>query len=169
VRRRLGALALAVVSLGLGGCGYSLRGTLPSHIRTIGVPMFVNLTRQPGVESTITTAIVHALATDGRLKVVRPADADAVLEGEVTAYGIDAIAFDETLNIQQYRLYVLLNLRMRDLRRNAMLFQQRGVAEQADFRVASSVSSTVAREETALAQAAGEIARSIVSLVIDRF
>jgi outer membrane lipopolysaccharide assembly protein LptE/RlpB len=79
VRRRLGALALAVVSLGLGGCGYSLRGTLPSHIRTIGVPMFVNLTRQPGVESTITTAIVHALATDGRLKVVRPADADAVL------------------------------------------------------------------------------------------
>lgn len=169
MRRRLGALALAVACLGLGGCGYSFRGTLPSHIRTIGVPMFVNLTRQPGVESTITTAIVQALATNGRLQVVRPADADAILDGEVRAYGIEAIAFDKTLNIQQYRLHVLLNLRMRDMRRNAVLFQQQGVAEKADFRVTTSVSSTVAREETALAQAAGEIARSIVTLVIDRF
>jgi outer membrane lipopolysaccharide assembly protein LptE/RlpB len=169
VRRRLGALALAVACLGLGGCGYSFRGTLPSHIRTIAVPIFVNLTREPGVESIITRAIVQALATNGRLRVVRPADADAILDGEVVSYSVDAIAFDEALSIQQYRLIVVLNLRMRDVRRNELLFAQRGVSEQADFRVAGSVSSTIAREETALAQASGEIARSIVSLVIDRF
>jgi len=121
------------------------------------------------VESIITRAVAQAFATNGRLRVVRLPDADAVLEGEVTSYGVEAIAFDQSLNIQEYRLVVVLNLRMRDLRRSAVLFQQTGVTEQADFRVAGPVSTTIAVEEAALTQAAGEIARSIVSLAIDRF
>jgi outer membrane lipopolysaccharide assembly protein LptE/RlpB len=169
VTRRLGLLALALAAVGLGACGYSFRGTLPRHIRTVAVPIFMNRTQEPGVESIVTRAIVEAFATNGRLRVVRPADADAILEGEVTTYSVGAISFDQTLNVQQYRLVVVLNLRMRDLRRKEVLFQQTGVTEQADFRVIGPVSSTISREETALSQAAGEIARSIVSLAIDRF
>jgi outer membrane lipopolysaccharide assembly protein LptE/RlpB len=169
VTRRLGALALAVAALSVGACGYSFRGTLPRHIRTVAVPIFANRTQEPGVESIITRAVVQAFATNGRLKVVRAADADAILEGEVISYGVGAVAFDQTLNVQQYRLLVTLNLRMRDVRRNTVLFQQAGVAEQADFRVVGPVSATIAQEETALTQAAGEIARSIVSLALDRF
>jgi len=166
---RLGVLVLAVAALGLGACGYSFRGTLPSHVRTVAVPIFLNRTQEPGVESIITRAVVQAFATNGRLRVTRPADADAILEGEITSYGVQGIAFDETLNVQQYRLLVVLNLRMRDVRRSEVLFQQTGVTEQADFRVVGPVSSTITREETALSQAAAEIARSIVSLAIDRF
>ncbi|PYO23600.1 MAG: hypothetical protein DMD85_08930 [Candidatus Rokuibacteriota bacterium] len=169
VTRRRAVLALAITALGVGGCGYSFRGTLPSHVRTIAVPIFANRTQQPGVESIITRAVVQAFVTNGRLQVVRPADADAILDGEVMSYGVGAIAFDKTLNVQQYRLLVVLNLRMRDVRRNSVLFQQANVAEQADFRVAGPVSATIAQEETALTQAAGEIARSIVSLALDRF
>jgi len=166
---RLGGLALAVAVLGLGGCGYSFRGTLPSHIRTVAVPIFLNRTQEPGVDSIITKAVAQAFATNGRLRVVRPADADAILDGEITSYGVAPIAYDPALNIQLYRLVVVLNLRMRDVRRNTVLFQQTGVTEQADFRVVGPVSDTIAREETALTQASGEIARSIVSLAIDRF
>ena len=169
MRPRLGGLIVAVAALALGACGYSFRGTLPSHVRTVAVPIFVNRTSEPGVESIITRAVVQAFATNGRLQVVRPADADAILEGEVTSYSVNAIAFDETLNVQQYRLVVVLNLRMRDVRRNDVLFQQNGVAEQADFRIQGPVSATIAREETALGQAAGEIGRDIVSLTLDRF
>lgn len=168
-RRRLGVLALALAAWALGGCGYSFRGTLPSHVRTVAVPIFLNRTQEPGVESIITRAVVQAFSTNGRLQIVRPADADAILEGEVSSYSVQAIAFDETINVQQYRLVVVLNLRMRDVRRNTVLFQQNGVQEQADFRVVGPVSSTIAREESALTQAAAEIARSIVSLAIDRF
>jgi outer membrane lipopolysaccharide assembly protein LptE/RlpB len=168
-RRRLGVLALALGAWTLGGCGYAFRGTLPSHVHTIAVPIFLNRSQEPGVESIITRAVVQAFATNGRLQVVRLADADAILEGEVRSYSVQAIAFDQTVNVQQYRLVVVLNLRMRDVRRNAMLFQQDGVQEQADFQVAGPVSATISREETALTQAAAEIARSIVSLAIDRF
>lgn len=169
MRRRLGALTLATAVVALAGCGYSFHGTLPSHIRTIAVPMFENRTLQPNVDSIITRAVVQALATNGRLRVVRRADADALLEGQVVGYSVGPIAFDQTLNIQEYRLGVTLNLTMRDLRRNTVLFQQAGVSEQADFRVAGPVSTTIDLEETALGVAANTIARNIVSLVINRF
>jgi outer membrane lipopolysaccharide assembly protein LptE/RlpB len=160
---------VAVAAVALGACGYSFHGTLPSHIHTVAVPIFLNRTSQPGVEAILTSAIVQALATNGRLQVVRTEDADAILNGEVISYSVAPIAFDQSLNLQEYRLVVVLNLRMRDVRKNAVLFQQNGVTEQADFRVAGRVSATIAVEETALTFAAGEIARSIVSLAIDPF
>jgi outer membrane lipopolysaccharide assembly protein LptE/RlpB len=168
-RRRLGGLTLTVAALTLAACGYSFQGTLPSHIKTVAVPMFLNRTSQPGVDGIITNAVVHAFATNGRLRVVRTAEADAILDGEVTGYSVGPIAFSPSLGIQEYRLSVVLNLRMRDVRRNVLIFQQNGVSEIADFRVVGSVSTTVSVEQTALTAAAGEIARSIVSLAIDRF
>jgi hypothetical protein len=71
--------------------------------------------------------------------------------------------------VRQYRLAVVVNLRMRDLRRNRVLFQQNQVSEQADFRVQNAVSETIAREETALRLAAVDIGRAIVSLAVTRF
>lgn len=165
--RGVAGAALAVV-LGLGGCGYSLRGTLPAHIETVAVPIFANRTQEPGVESFVTRAVVEAFSTNGRLRVVRVEDADAVLDGEIVGYQVDSIAFDRNANIREYRLTVTLNLRLRDVRRNAVLFQQDGFREKADFRVEGAVADTIAREETALREAAVDIARSVVSLAVDR-
>ena len=162
------AAAILVAAGLLAGCGYSVHGALPSHIKTVAVPIFVNRTQQPAVEAVITRAIVDAFATNGRLRVVRPEDADSILEGEVVGYSVGAIAIDASLGVQQYRLAVTLSLRMRDMRRNEVLFQA-PFSEQADFRVASSVSQTLSVEAGALQQAATEIARSVVSLALDRF
>ena len=166
--RRRGAALLALACV-LGGCGYSFQGTLPDHVKTIAVPIFVNRTQQPAVEGVITRAIVDAFATNGRLRVVRPEDADSILEGEVLQYTVGAIAVDPSLNVQQYRLGVTLNLRMRDVRLNKLLFEQAHFSEQADFLVAGSVAQTLSIEAAALQQAAREIARSVVSLALDRF
>jgi len=84
------------------------------------------------------------------------------------SYGVQGIAFDETLNVQQYRLLVVLTSGCATCAQCRSLPAD-GVTEQADFRVVGPVSATIAREETALSQAAAEIARSIVSLAIDRF
>lgn len=152
-----------------GGCGYSLRGQLPSHIKTVGVPVFTNRTPEPAVEGLLTRAVVEAFSTNGRLAVVDPADADAVLDGEVTGYSLSSIAFDPRANVRQYRLVVTLNLRFRDTKRKTVLFEQVGFRERADFQVAGAVAETIAREESALRVAAVDIARAIVNLAVERF
>ncbi len=165
-RRALAALALAFL---LGGCGYTVGGTLPADIKTISVPIFQNLTREPAVEGLITRAVVEAFSTNGRLKVVPSSEADAVLDGEVVGYSVFSIAFDQNSNVRQYRLVVSVNLQLRDRRKNEVLFRQSGVREQVDFRVQNAVSQTISLEETALKAAAVEVGRSIVSLTITRF
>jgi outer membrane lipopolysaccharide assembly protein LptE/RlpB len=163
------AVSLVLLVAAVSGCGYSLRGNLPSHIQTIAVPIFLNRTQEPAVESFITRAVVEAFSTNGRLRLARVEDADAILEGEIIGYAVDSIAFDRNANVRLYRLRVTMNLTMRDLRRNVVLLRQPNFSEKSDFRVQGAVSQTIAREETALRLAAVDIARAVVSLAIDRF
>ena len=162
---RLACLALVLV----GGCGYSLGGNLPPHVKTVAVPIFKNLTQQPAIENVITSAVVNAFVAGGRLGVVPAEQADSLLEGDITGYTVDSIAFDPSINAQVFRLQVTLNVHFRDLKTNTTLWRQEGIQERADFRVAGQVSQTIAFEEGATRQAAVDIGRKIVSLALDRF
>jgi Lipopolysaccharide-assembly len=165
--RRLAVwLALSILT---GGCGYTVGGTLPPHVKTVAVPVFKNLTQEPAIEGVITSAVVNAFVNGGRLRVVAREQADSLLEGEITSYAVESIAFDQGINAQVFRLRVALNVQFRDLRTHAMLWRQEGLQERADFRVAGQVSQTIAVEEGAARQAALDIGRKIVSLALDRF
>ena len=166
---RAAAVGLVLLVLGLAGCGYSFRGNLPDHIKTVAVPVFVNKTTEPAVESFLTSAVVDAYASNGRLRVVKTEEADAILTGEVIGYNVMSIAYDNVANVRQYRLAVTMNLRLRDVKKNAILFEQQGLKEQADFQVLGAVSQTISNEEAAVRTAANLVGRSIVSLTIDRF
>jgi hypothetical protein len=162
---------LALLSLGasIAGCGYSLGSNLPSHLRTVAVPIFVHRTQEPAVEDLITQGITDAFTTSGRLRVVRAQEADTILDGEVIGYQLQPLALDEAANVREYRLVVRLNLRFRDVKQNAVLLQESGVEEKADFRSAEGLSGTIAREEVALRQAAVEIGRAVVTRALTQF
>jgi hypothetical protein len=165
VRRGLG---LVLAALLVAGCGYSTRGSLPDHIKTVAVPIFKNRTLEPGVESAITSGVVNAFSSGGRVKVV-PLEAAAVLQGEVVGYSLDGLSFDTNANVRAYRLRLVLNVEFRDVRRSAMLWRQEGLSETSDFQVAGQVSDTIARGQGAVQQAAAEIGRKVVNLAVDRF
>jgi outer membrane lipopolysaccharide assembly protein LptE/RlpB len=166
-RAVLAAVLLLVAAAG--GCGYSLRGNLPDHLKTVSVPVFRNRTTEAGAESTITSAVVNAFTTNGRLKVVALDQADSVLDGEITGYSVQSLTYDSKLNLRSYRLTVTMNVRFRDLRRAEVLWQQDGLVEDVSFNVAGQVSDTISREEGAVKQAAIEIGRKLVGHAVDRF
>ena len=163
------ALALGLLVAAVAGCGYSFRGTLPEHIQTVAVPVFVNKTGEPKLGSVLTNGVLEAFSTNGRLRVVRREDADAVLEGEVIGYSVVSISYDSNANVRQYRLTVTMNLKLLDMKKSAVLFEEHGLSEKADFNVQSAVSQTIAVEETAVRSAAIEIGRAIVSITLSRF
>ena len=163
------ALVLSLALALLGGCGYSLGGNLPGHIRTVAIPVFANKTQQPGAETLLTAAVADAFATSGRLRVVRPEEADSILQGEIVGYQLNSLSFDPGANVREYRLTVTLNLEFRDVKNNAVLWRQDGLQEKGDFRVQGQVAATITSEETALRGAAVDIGRSIVNRAVDRF
>jgi outer membrane lipopolysaccharide assembly protein LptE/RlpB len=166
---RLAALLVLGAALLSAGCGYSLRGNLPDHLQTVAVPVLRNRTPVPAIENFLTAAIVNAFGTNGRLRVTSLDRADSILEGEITGYSLQSIAFDAAANVRQFRLTVTLNLRFRDMRRNEVLFQRGGFSDRADFTVPGSVADTINLSEAAVQQAATQIARSVVSFAIERF
>ena len=103
------------------------------------------------------------------MKVVPIDQVDAILQGEVVAYSLDGLAFDQTANVCAYRLRLVLNVEFRDVRKSAMLWRQEGLSETSDFQVQGQVSDTIARGQGAVSQAAAEIGRKVVNLALDRF
>ncbi len=85
--RRLCAAAL-LVAAGLScSCRYGTAGSLPAEVQTIGVTMLRNETRIPGLEGEVTRAVISALQSGGRLKVVyAEGEPDLVLVGRVGSY-----------------------------------------------------------------------------------
>jgi outer membrane lipopolysaccharide assembly protein LptE/RlpB len=166
---RLFLSAVLALAAAAGGCGYSLQGNLPDHLKTVSVPVFKNRTTEAGAESTITAAVINAFTSNGRLKVVSLDQADSVLDGEVTGYQVQSLTYDSRLNLRSYQLTVTMNVRFRDLRHTELLWQENGLVENVSFDVAGQVSDTISREEGAVKQAALEIGRKIVNRAVDRF
>jgi hypothetical protein len=164
-----GLLVTVLSALLAGGCGYTLMGDLPGHLKTVSVPVFKNRSSEAGAEATITAAVVNAFATNGRLRVVPLDKADSVLEGEITNYSVQSLTYDSKLNLRSYQLTVSMDVRFRDLKTEEVLWQQSGLVERVSFDVAGQVSDTISREEGAVKQAALEIGRKVVNRVVDRF
>jgi len=98
-----------------------------------------NRTLEPGVESAITSGVVNAFSSGGRVKVV----AD--------------------------RLRLVLNVEFRDAKRSAMLWRQEGLPETSDFQVPGAGVRHDRPGRGAVSQAAAEIGRKVVNLALDRF
>lgn len=168
--RPLRVVAALAVLLAFGGCGYSLRASLPGNYKTVHIPVLENRTQEPGIEDFITQALTTALVNSGMAKMARSADdADAVLEGQIVEYSLTSLAFDATANVTQYRLVIGLSLTLRDRAKNEVVWRQERIDERADFRVAGQVTTTLVREQDAVRRAAVDIARAIVSLAFEGF
>lgn len=80
------SLVLAAASLLAGCAGYVLGPQKPSYLadfETIGVPMAVNKTLEPRIESLVTDTVIKQIQQDGTYKVVDYKSADFLLEIEI--------------------------------------------------------------------------------------
>jgi len=168
MRRR--AAILAAVAFLAAGCGYSLRASLPSNIKTVHITVLQNRTQEPGIEDFLTQALTQALITSGMARIAANAEqADGVLEGSIVGYSLTSLAFNQTANVTQYRLQIALSLSLRDRRTGDVVWKQDRIEERADFPVTGQVTLTLVREQDAVRRAAVDISRAIVSLAFEGF
>jgi len=174
-----GLLCAAAVCLAPPGCGYSLAGRgsfLPEHIQTIGIPIFVNTSTQPGVAEVFTEKVVEEFASRGQY-VIRPdtEGVDAVLSGTVTAFTVAPETLrggeEESSSNQaaRYSMVVRARIEFRDVIEDKMIWEDANFAFRESWDVGEDSDQFFDQQNLAIERAAEEFAKTLVSRILEAF
>ncbi len=96
--RAIRAMALALVLLGAGGCGYHLAnggGAIPAGTRVVAVLPFANHTDQPQLSQAISAAVAQSLLQRTHYQVRAAAQgSDVAIHGDLLSIKITPVTFD---------------------------------------------------------------------------
>lgn len=150
----------------LSGCEYTGSSLLPSHINKIYITPFINKSFRPDLPEKILWAVEKEFISDGRLIVSNQKDADAVLYGEITQYTLQPMSYTEQMNVQEYRLRIVIDIWLDDLQQGSVLWKEK------DIEVYTTASSTqggleVKIEGEVINEVVEKLARKVVKRVID--
>ncbi len=128
--RRAPFLPVAATALLLAshGCGiYTFSGsTLPSHLKTVEIPLFANQTLQSGVAEQITSELGNRVVSGNLLRTVA-SGADASLSGVVTGYTNEEYQYDikgkRAVDITQYLVTITVSVEFIDRRKDEPLYR----------------------------------------------
>ena len=155
-------LAAAALLAALSGCAYSAGGNLlPSHIRTVAIPVFENATTEYTIEKDITDAVIARFISDNHLKVVDERVANSVIRGKVTGYRNAVFGFTGGNIATEYRVTITVAVTFKDLVKNREVWDDGELTKYSNYYV-QSVPGQVARTELdgrkdAIAKIADEI------------
>lgn len=120
---RVCACAALVVS----GCAYTFNpSSVPSHIKTLEIPVLGNRTLEPALAEEITRELTDRFLRDNTLRVVQK-DGDAVLEGEITGYQDRVFGFNADEKADEYIVLLTVKLVLRDRIKNKELWSEEQV------------------------------------------
>lgn len=162
---------LVLLLLSSTSCGYTRKTALPRDIRTIHVDTFKNKINlgdvyayEPGLEIKITNAVIRRLHLDGNLRVASREEADVVLEGDLIGFDQEGVRFTGLERIEEYRLYVAVDIRLRDIKTGETLWNEDNFSGDSSYFVTGprSVSRTIATD-----RAVEKLARNVVDRIVE--
>lgn len=168
-----GACLLALLSLFSSGCGYHTAGhanLLPSDLRTIAVPAFVNQTQTYKIEQTLTSAVVQEFNTRTNYRVTTdPSAADATLRGTVVSTYSTPLTYDsKTGRAASVLVIVSMKVVLTD-RQGKVLYQNPSYTFREQYQVSQELSSFFEEDAPAFQRLSREFARTLVSNILEAF
>jgi outer membrane lipopolysaccharide assembly protein LptE/RlpB len=129
--------ALLAATCAAGGCAYTVSGVLPSHLKTLAVPVFGNNTVEFRLADDVTQAITEAFLANQRLRIVRERDADSVLRGTIVAYRNQVYGYTAQERATQYEVVLIVQVTFRDQVKNRVLWKEDQMAIRTTYNVVS--------------------------------
>jgi len=153
---------IGILALLLPGCGKQPASVLPTSIKKIAVSNFANTTVHYGIEDKLTTKVVDEFLRDGRLEVVKPEQADALLTGTIVRYSLEPVSYDAQSVIEQYKLYIGVDVTFKDQNLNAVLWTESNIHEDYTYYVTAKAGQLVESENDAQEAVTDLLSRDIV-------
>jgi len=115
-------LIALTLSGNLTGCfRYSFSGAVPSHLKTVAVPLLQNQTAEYGIAEQITDEVVSRIQRDNTLKIADINNADSILRGVLVrvddvpyTYSGSGQSQSQNFNVGEYRLTLVVKVEYYD-------------------------------------------------------
>jgi outer membrane lipopolysaccharide assembly protein LptE/RlpB len=166
--------ALLAVLPTLAGCGYHVSGRadlLPKSVRTIAIPAWGNVTSRHKLSERLPAMLTREFIGRTRYQVVAdPTQADAVLNGSVTTILPYPTTFDPaTGRASGGQIMVLLQARLTERASGKVLFDRPQFEARQRYEISVDQVAYFEESNAALDRVAVEVARQLVSAILENF
>ena len=170
--------AICLASSVTTGCGYTTRPGLAPHLKTVYIKPFANkidVTRLSSgderfpiyrhqMEVDLTKAVISRYQFTGLLRPARAEQADCRLEGELIDFRRDALRYNASSQVEEWRLNLVVNLRFVDQTTDTVLWEENGFTGDTTY---FALGTTAESESGALDRAVTDLARRIVERSVE--
>lgn len=165
-------LVIVITLLSVFGCGYHFPGkggSLPGEVQKVYLPLFVNRTSEPQLESLLSNNVSEVFARNGNISQVETQQqAEAVLEGVVSSYSSRAVSYDKNDDISEYRSTIVIDVALRQVSDGRLLWQG-SVAWSDEYPATDDKAEQEDRERDAIENISLRIAEELLSRLLDDF
>jgi hypothetical protein len=173
------AAPAALSALACAGCGYSLAGRgsfLPSYIRTIGIPLFTNVTPYSTVEQIFTEKVRVEFQSRGGYTIKPTEEAvDAVVRGQITGISASPVGFTDAQLATRYRFTVSVAVKLDDVQQKKTLWENPALSFSDEYELANRASiglggaAFLEQERVVVDHLSTDFARSVVQAILEAF
>jgi hypothetical protein len=158
----------------LSACGYRVAGRgdrLPPDVKTIAVPIFVNSTSKYRIEQRVSAAVTREFIERTKFRITpNPAGADAVLKGEIKDIRAGVIAFDlSTGRATTLQVQVLAQVDLIDEHTKQVLFSNHNYIFREEYQISQNPSALFEEQDPALDRLSRDLARTLVTEILENF
>jgi outer membrane lipopolysaccharide assembly protein LptE/RlpB len=176
VRASVLAALLCVALAAVSGCGYHVAGTatsptLPADWKEIAIPAFKNNTTQYRIEQKFTAAVIRQFIERTKYRVIQdPANADAVLHGEIVSIEASPVLFNGTTG-QVTAMVVTIHSKVSlvDTKTQKVVYHNDDVVFRDEYQISTDVQSFFQEEGPAIERMSRDFAAQLVSNVTENF
>ncbi|MFH1355364.1 MAG: LPS assembly lipoprotein LptE [Candidatus Omnitrophota bacterium] len=162
------------------GCGYTTRSLIVNKYSTVYITPFVNKVditeeiyaqnkyrvNRPMLETEVTGKVVNRFLMDGNLRPISAELADLTLKGEVVEFRRDPLRYDDNENITEYRINIVVNIKMWDNIDDRLLWEENGFTGDTTY---FATGSEAISESQAVTNALDDLARRIIERTVEQW
>ncbi len=165
---------VVIVAFLFSSCGYHTAGrvnTIPTNVRTIAIPAFVNQTQTYKIEQTLTAAVVREMVSRTHYHVVNSStsSSDATLKGTVLSTNAAPLTYDsQTGRAASVLVTVSMRIALTD-KDGKVLYQNPSYVFREQYQVSRELASFFEEDSPAFQRLSQEFARTLVSNILEGF
>ncbi len=155
-------------------CGYHVSGhadTMPKTLHTIAIPAFGNATTRYKLADMLPEAISREFIARTRYKVITDQNqADAILRGTIVNYFAYPVVFDQaTARASVIQFNVIMTIKLVDRVTGKELFSRQSFEMRQQYELSSDQLAYFEESGVAMQRLSKDVARSVVSAVLENF